>query len=213
MKEQNYKYSKLSLDVSQNTDEIDNLLDEEQKTKDIFTNESVSEMLIFIEKKIGKKRKCIHFIIIFLILILIFAIILIILYILYFKNNKPNFRIIKIPWGKLDLNDREYQYYIYDNNLEVLLIHDSGFDMDGGAIVIDSGYLDDPYDEGIAFLAISLLSHITFNDTSNIPILDDYFGNYAFEVNKDFVNFRFDILNAGFKKFLSFFGTILNRQN
>ena len=85
--------------------------------------------------------------------------------------------------------------------------------MDRGAIVIDRGYLDDSYNEGIAYFAVSLLSHITFNDSSDIPTLDDYFGNYAFEIDENFVNFRFDILNAGFKKFLSLFGSLLNRNN
>ena len=80
-----------------------------------------------------------------------------------------------MPWIKADLNDREYEDYLFDNGLEVLMIHDEGFDMDGGAIVIEDGHLENPYAQGISSFATSLLSHIAFEDINHIPNLEDYF--------------------------------------
>jgi hypothetical protein len=160
-----------------------------------------------------KKKKFflrIPFIFIFLIIIFLFAIGLLIYYIYFYIENKPNFRIVDLPWIKADLNDREYEDYLFDNGLEVLMIHDEGFDMDGGAIVIEDGHLDNPYAQGISSFATSLLSHIAFEDINHIPNLEDYFGSFIHESEDYFVNFRFDILNAGFTKFLSDFGKILN---
>ena len=90
------------------------------------------------------------------------------------------------------------------------MIHDEGFDMDGGAIVIEDGYLDNPYAQGISSFATALLSHIAFEDINHIPNLDDYFGSFIHETEDHFINFRFDVLNAGFTKFLSDYGKILN---
>ena len=213
MKERN-ESKKVNLEISKDSDEIDNLLEtvENRNTKSSFGIESLSESFLPKEQEIKNKKCNFPFIFYFFILILMISISMIIYYIVFYKENKENFRIVEIPWIPLDLNDRLYQDYIFNNNLEILLICDSGFDMDGGSIVIESGYLDNPLEEGIASFATSLISHISFNDTYNIPYLKDYFGNYRFETKEHFTNFRFDILNSGFKKFLSSFGTILNKD-
>ena len=221
MKEQEMISPKLNLEISKFIEENENLLNENKNQKINFDNESMNELLLYdeIEKKmINNNNKCnylfkIPFIISFFLLIVLFTFSIIFFYIIFFINNKSNFKIIDLPWIECDLNDREYQYYIFNNNLEVLLIHDSGFDMDGGAIVIESGYLDNPLNEGIASFATSLISLTSFYDSSNIPVLVDYFGNYAFGTDDFYTNFRFDILNLGFKKFLLPFGSILKERN
>jgi hypothetical protein len=91
-----------------------------------------------------------------------------------------------------------------------MLIHDKEFDMDGGAIVINKGLFDNPYEEGIAKFAVYLLN---YSFSSNSLILSNYFGNYDFDIEENYINFRFDILNYGFKKYLGIFGSILNHDN
>ena len=194
-------------------DENKNLIINIKNDKKKFENESISEALLYTDFDNFKQKKSfckISFILLFFIFILLFAIGITIYYIYFYNNSKENFRIVDLPWIKVDLNDREYQDYIFDNGLEVLLIRDEGFDMDGGAIVIENGYLDRPLGGGIPAFAASLLSHIAFDDIYNIPILEDYFGNFIYEIEPNFINFRFDILNAGFKKFLSLFGNLLS---
>ena len=183
----------------------------------IYERETLTPTLLDenLERDEIKKKKCFKkpLIIYFFIISIFFMIIMLIVYIHFYQTSEANFKIVELPWINPELNDRKYQDYIFNNELEVLLIQDLNFDMDGGAIVIESGYLDNPLDEGISSLAISLLSHIVFNDSYNIPILKDYFGNYDFGINDNFVNFRFDILNNGFKRFLGYFSLLLNPNN
>ena len=199
-----------------NEDETNNLIEKMDFDKD----EMNDSFLLDIPKKKKENNKCkckcfsqLPFMFYFFIILIIFTILLIVRYISLYINHKPNFRINEIPWVFPELNDRIYQDYIFDNGLEVLLIQDPKFDMDGGAIVIESGYLDYPYDEGIASFACNLLTHLIFKDTKNIPTVEDYFGTYLYEAEDHFTIFRFDILNNGFKKFLSLFSQILNIGN
>ena len=153
----------------------------------------------------------IPFVVYFFILIFLLAISIIIYYIHYYTTTKPNFKILEIDWISPKLDNRKYQRYLFDNGLEVMLIQDVDFDRDGGAIVIDKGYLENPFEEGLAVFANDLLSHLVFNDTSHMGgILSDYFGNYNFFTDGDFINFSFDILNNGFKKIIRFFSSILD---
>ena len=153
----------------------------------------------------------IPFVVYFFILIFLLAISIIIYYIHYYTTSKPNFKILEIDWISPKLDNRNYQRYLFDNGLEVMLIQDVDFDRDGGAIVIDKGYLENPFEEGLAVFANDLLSHLVFNDTSHMGgILSDYFGNYNFFTDGDFINFSFDILNNGFKKIIRFFSSILD---
>ena len=210
---------KLKLEISE-IKENDDLLDNNKNKKDSFDNESLSEAFLYkySERNNDNKSKCnfilkLPFIIYFFIFLIIFTIVILLLYIFIYIKKKPNFKIVDLPWIEADLNDREYQNYIFNNNLQILLIHDPGFDMDGGAIVIEKGYLDDPLNEGIATLATFLLSQISFNDNIKISYIDFYFGNYKFTADEYFTDFRFDILNVGLKKYLSSFGGILKERN
>ena len=93
-----------------------------------------------------------------------------------------------------------------------MLVQDQLFDRDGASIVIGKGYLDNPKDEGIASIATHLLDSIAFGDKAILKNLKDYYGNYNYEIDEYFINFSFDILNNGFKKFLYYFSLILNPQ-
>jgi len=151
------------------------------------------------------------FIIFFFILIILLAITIIILYI-NLLNEKSNFYTFDIDWVHNYLNTRKYTNYHFDNGLEVMLIHDSSFDMDGGAIVINKGYYDNPMDEGIATF-ITILLDKAFRNENNEKILDNYFGNYGYEINEDYTIFKFEILNSGFKKYLGAFSSVLDIAN
>ena len=146
----------------------------------------------------------------FFILILLGIIIFIFVYIIFYFVKKANFKIVDINWDNADLNDRKYENYFFDNDLEVMLIQDKLFDRDGGGIVIEKGYMDDPLNEGISTIATYLLEFIAFEDEKPNIILEDYYGKKSIEIEEDFINFSFDILNNGFKKFLYFFSLILN---
>ena len=178
--------------------------------KNTFDNNLIEPEPLSPEIKIKTKKYVfgIPFIYLFFIFVILFTIGMIIIYILSFKQ-KENFYTFDIQWENNYLNNRNYTNYHFDNGLEVMLIQDVSFDMDGAAIVIDKGYLDNPQDEGIATFATILLDK-AFQDSKKQLLLDNYFGNYGFETKDDFTNFRFDILNGGFKKYLLAFGSILN---
>ena len=174
---------------------------------------SMTESFLDNKSQINKVNKCnfkCYFVFCFFILILIASISMIITYIIFLCDKKLNFEIKQKQWIIPELNNRKYENYIFDNGLEVMLIQDPYFDMDGGALVIENGYLDDPLDEGSASLSSSLFTHLAFGDTKNISTLQNYFGTYLYETNEHFTNFRFDILNDGFKKFLDNFSKILD---
>ena len=166
-------------------------------------------------KKEGKSKLKISFkvpfILLFFILIILLLITIIIFYIIL-SNEKPNFYTFDIDWVQNYLNTRKYTNYHFDNGLEVMLIHDSSFDMDGGAIVINKGYYDNPMDEGIATFTTILLNE-AFRNEYYEKILDNYFGNYGYEINEDYTMFKFGILNSGFKDYLGAFSSILNIAN
>ena len=147
----------------------------------------------------------------FFIILIFFTIILLIVYLVVLSKS-PDYEIFDIDWENNYLNDRKYKNYRFKNGLEVMLIQDEEFENDGGAIVIDKGYMDNPKDEGISIFAASLLNY-AFQSLNKNLILDQYFGNYAFETEEYFTNFRFDILNAGFKKYLGIFSLVLNPSN
>jgi secreted Zn-dependent insulinase-like peptidase len=146
----------------------------------------------------------------FFIFIFFISIILLFVCTLAFLRHKPNFRIEQIKWDTPDLDDRKYENYIFDNGLEVMIIQDPNFNRDGGSIVIESGYMDNPYNEGIDTFATHLLSHIIFPNKNNISNLKDYYGHYSFDCGEYLTTYLFDILNSGFIKFLSDFSLILN---
>ena len=177
---------------------------------DFYSEES------FFDKSKTKKKFKFFFLFHFLIFIALFALIITIIYIIYYCTSKPNFKIYHYDWDASYLNDRKYENYIFDNGLEVMIIQDQSFDRDGGAIVIDKGYMNNPYDEGIASLSALLLKTIAFKaeeEENDKTKLDLYYGHYKYDIERDYINFRFDILNNGFKKYMYFFSLILNPKN
>ena len=196
-----------------NNDEENNnlIINKNPSVKSNSTHYSLNE-LIYSEHNNKKPKKCIKcsFVILFLIILICLAIGLIIYYILLCRE-KENFDIFYINWYKNYLNKRDYINYQFDNGLEVMLIHDENFELDGGAIVIDKGYLDYPYDEGIPTFTASLLDY-TFETSEVMRILNNYFGSYLFEIQEHFTYFYFDIINSGFKKFLGVFSSVLNEE-
>ena len=154
------------------------------------------------------KLSTIPFSLYFLIILIILAFSIIGIYINIYQAENPNFKIFDRHWISPIIDDRNYESYLFDNGLEVMLIQDINFDRDGGAIVIENGYLDNPYDEGLSVFANYLLSHLNFDNKEDI--LTDYFGNYLYETDSMFTTFRFDVLNNGFKKYLKDFSSVLD---
>ena len=185
-----------------------------------FETEMSSNTSSIIEKNPKKyKKKCqFSFVFGFLILIILITIASAIFFIVFYIENEANFTEFIIEWIPLDLNDRKYKNYMFNNGLQVMVIQDEKFDRDGGAIVIGKGYNDNILEEGISSFTTSLLSHIAFSDPNNsddsnysddIPLLEDYYGKYEYEAGDTYTNFRFDILNSGFKRFLAQFGPLI----
>ena len=64
-----------------------------------------------------------------------------------------------------------------------MIIQDNKFDMDGGAIVINKGYMDNPKEEGIASFATMILNEVFYSKEKQLKlILSNYFGEYAYEL-------------------------------
>ena len=180
---------------------LDNSLNESLLLK----NQSCSQKFI-------NKIRIFPFIFYFLIIIFMLGLSIIIYYIYYCSTQKENFTEFKRDWISPSLDKRNYSIYLFDNKLEVMLIQDPFFDKDGGAIVIEKGYLDNPLEEGLSNYITHILSYYNFEDPNpkNIDILTNYYGDFKFEDEGDFIIFRFAVLNNGFKKFLRFFSAILD---
>ena len=203
----------ISEDEPSNKQENEFLIDKHKNINYLFDSRGSTESFLDNKSQINKVNKCnfkCYFVFCFFILIFVSLVSMIIEYIIFLYDRKPNFKIKKKEWIIPELNNRKYENYIFDNGLEVMLIQDPYFDMDGGALVIENGYLDDPLDEGSASLSSSLFTHLAFGDTKNISTLQNYFGTYLYEADEHFTNFRFNILNDGFKKFLDNFSKILD---
>ena len=203
-------------------EENDNLIDNKNGNLiDALQNNNINESIsskdlnqeIKNEKNIFLNCLNSYFINYFFVITFLFSIIMTIVYIIFYKRHKPNFQIFHYDWDASYLNDRKYENYIFDNGLEVMLIQDQAFDRDGGAIVIEKGYLDNTSEEGISSIATHLLSKIAFNNEIIMDTLNDYYGKYNYDTDEYYINFRFDILNDGFKKFMYYFSLILNPQN
>ena len=181
----------------------------------ITLNENLNESLLLEKQSCCKEFKnkicSIYFVFYFLIIIFIFGLYLMIYYLYFITNNEPNFSIKNRDWISPSIDNRSYEIYSFKNGLEVMLIQDKDFDRDGAAIVIEGGYLDNPEEEGISNYITHILSNYNFNDEINdINILKVYYGNFKFDDEGHFINFRFDILNNGFKQFFQLFSPILD---
>ena len=157
------------------------------------------------------KLSSIPFSLYFLIFLIILAFSIIGIYINIYQTENPNFKIFDRHWISPMMDDRNYESYIFDNGLEVMLIQDINFDRDGGAIVIENGYLDNPDEEGLSVFANFFLTRLNFDDKDDI--LTDYFGKYLYFTDSTYTCFRFEILNNGFKKYLKDFSSILDLEN
>ena len=211
------KKDELSPDIEINNENNDIIIEEENddlinkyEIKDISRNNSFLTEPLFRHKKNNKNIfKRLSFECLFFIFIIIVIIILLVIYIISHLNDEPNFNIYNIDWENFKLNNRDYEIYNFTNGLEVMMIHDKEFDMDGGAIVMNKGTMDNPFEEGISTFATLLLDYVF---SSNDQIINNYFGNYDYNINEDFTGFRFNILNNGFKKYLLKFGSILDHD-
>ena len=204
-------------DKKENEDDI--LLDSKAGNVDSFNNkkEFIKEPLLPEQEYNNKEKLFLRIlkaplIILFFFLILFGSIIFTIIYIAFYFGKKPNFKIVDLDWDNIDLNDRKYQNYLFDNGLEVLLIQDKLFDRDGGGITIGKGYMDNPFNEGIATIANYLLQLIAIKDDETKNIIKDYYGKYDLWPEEHFISYGFEILNNGFKKFLYYFSLILNPE-
>ena len=184
--------------------------------KESIKEASSSQINIELRENIFKKILKLHLIIIFFILILFGTIIFIIVYMFYYNLTEPNFKIIKQKWDIMDLNERKYENYLFDNGLEILMVQDPLIDHDGASIVIEKGIMDYPLEEGLGTFAGKLIDFIYFGsfvkeDVKHINLKDlrDYYGYYSIIVEAGFTHYSFDILSNGFFKFLYFYSQIL----
>ena len=202
-------------ETNDNLNENNILLDDTMRSSaPIKLNESLNESLLlneqtFFQKFISKMRSF-SFIFYFQIIIIILGLSIMIYYIYYYSTQKPNFIKFDREWISPPLDRRNYSIYLFNNGLEVMLIQDALFDKDGGAIVIEKGHLDYPEEEGLTNYITHILSYYNFEQPNNIDILKNYYGDFNFQDDGDFIIFRFDILNNGFKRFLQFFSSILD---
>ena len=157
---------------------------------------------------------------IFFILIFFGALIFTIGYVFYYNLTEPNFKIIKPKWDIMDINERKYENYIFDNGLEILLVQDPLIDKDGGSIVINKGYIGNPIEEGLASLACYLIDHIFYGSWKeedekqiNRKYVWEYYGDYIIAIEEDYTYYSFDILTNGFLKFIKFYSQFLNNLN
>ena len=201
----------LEMEITLKNEENKNLIqNREESQNNILQKDRKNEDFFYFQNKKEKNKS--FFLFHFFIISLLFVFILTIIYIIYYNTREPNFKILQYDWDNSYLNNRKYENYIFDNGLEIMIIQDESFDRDGGAIVIEGGYMDNPYDEGIISLATLLLNKIAFHEGDNIRF-NDYYGQYTFGTEEYYTNFRFDILNNGFKNYLYNFSLILNPKN
>ena len=202
-------------DTNDDTNENNILLDDTMRSSaPIVLNEGLNESLLLKEQtgcqKFINKIRTFSFLFYLLIIIFMLGLSLMIYYIYYSSTQEPNFEEIEREWISPSIDKRNYSIYLFKNNLEVMLIQDPFFDKDGGAIVIEKGYLDNPLEEGLSNYITHILSYFQFEEPNKIDFLKFYYGDFKFEDEGDFITFRFDVLNNGFKKFSQVFSTILD---
>ena len=211
---------------NQDREEDSELLDNEKEKIINYDSEShyTKENLLPKKSKELKESKFkkifkLPLIILFFILIFFGTIIFTIYYLFYYNLTEPNYKIIEPKWDIMDIYNKKYEYYIFDNGLEILLVQDPLIDNDGGCIMVEKGNMDNPYDEGIATFAGLLLDSIEFGsydnnvyDEKHINLKDlyDYYGRYQTFIEENFISYRFDILNNGFLKFVNHYSQIFN---
>ena len=175
-----------------------------------FNNEDNPDLIEI--KKLKKKEYSSYFIIFFLILLLILILISIIKY--YFDSkNIYKIPIINPNFNKSLLDNNTYGLIKLKNGAEILLIQDPSTEISSVSVVINTGYLSDINQEGIAHLTMqSLFFNIKHNLSQNF---NDYFGGVSKSINNFYTSFNFYCLNDGFYNILNNFGnnfTPLNKK-
>ena len=158
-------------------------------------NYNYNNLLGINEKK--KKTLLLYPFILSLLILLTFAVIYLIYFFVIRKNQNYIYEFDLIV--KPDVSDFNYLNITFNNGLQVLLVQVGINETAGGTIIFDTGYLDTSYEYGYLQQAFSLLCGANVNDYTN---LTDYLGNHASQTDEYYSSFSFNILNAGFFKFL-----------
>ena len=158
-------------------------------------NYKYNKLLEINEKK--KKPLLFYAFILSLIILLIFAVIFLIYFFIIRKNQNYIYEFDLMV--KPEVSDFKYSNITFNNGLQVLLIQVGINETAGGTIVFDTGYLDTSYEYGYLQQAFSLLCGANFHNYTN---LTDYLGNHASQIDEYYSSFSFNILNAGFFKYL-----------
>ena len=122
---------------NQDREEDSELLDNEKEKIINYDSEShyTKENLLPKKSKELKESKFkkifkLPLIILFFILIFFGTIIFTIYYLFYYNLTEPNYKIIEPKWDIMDIYNKKYEYYIFDNGLEILLVQDPLIDND-----------------------------------------------------------------------------------
>ena len=172
-----------------------NLINRYEVKKD---NDNVSNYLR-LTKKNQKKLPLLFYVFILSLLILLACVMIYI-----FTNKKPSYTYEIEPIEKPGISEFNYSKIIFNNGLEVLLVKVGMNDTAGGSIIFDTGYLDNSYEYGYLHKAfLTLLGND--DDIKSSSTLKDYLGSFASSSDEYHYSFSFDIINAGFFKYLSVF--------
>ena len=149
----------------------------------------------------------------FIIYVLIFAVILLIsslisLLIVYLEY-KQNYTFEQNIYLKPSVSGHRYARLKFPNHLEIVLTQVHSDDMAGGAISLDSGYLDKNFLPGFVKYAFLCMRN---NDFNQIQQLQDYMGSLT-QVSEEFYSSTyFTILNSGFHNYLKNFQDYSNSK-
>ena len=168
-----------------------------------FNNEDNPDLIKV--KKLKQKENSSYFIIFFLVLLFILIILSLIKYNIESKKiNKV--KIFNLNFTKSLLDDNNYELIKLENGTEILLIQDKSTEKSSVSLVINTGYLSDIEQEGIAHFTMQYLFSKIKEKLSKE--LNEYFGGASKTINNFYTSFNFYCLNDGFYNILMNFGEI-----
>ena len=126
-----------------------------------------------------------------------------------FLNADLNYISYDNQYEKPSISNYNYTKLEFKNGLEVLLVQTGENRMAAGTITFDASYLDSRYKFGYIYLFFSI---ITMNILDN-ENLYQYVGNYKISQEENSFSFYFEILNAGFFKYLETLKSITFLEN
>ena len=185
--------------------ESDNLLDND------------NQILPFIHKKEKIKNSSNQFSTIFLIIVSLILSISIIISLLYYffilKKKITEVKTIKTDFNKSFLDNNKYELIKLNNEIEVLIIQDIETIKSSFSVVVNTGFLSNPKEQGIAHLTMNYI----FNENNEeekqlIKKLKQYFGNTSSKISRFFTSYNFYCLNDGFYGILKKFGEIFSQK-